>query len=291
MHPVPIARRLAAALEPVVGCVFFLPEIHERYESLGFAPSGGERDGVAMPDGPAYVHSRASALGTLRPSVVAAAFGVFSPRLIGGAIAGAAAVDADLLAAARTDATAAGLERILGPADDRVAEVADRLLAATADLDPAGRPLYAGLRDLEPPADGWARFFRAGDLAREFRGDSHTIAWSMRGLTACQLGLLTEAWWGMPMRSYTRTRGWTAEEFDAAEAALESSGLLDGGELTTAGRELREVIEQDTDRQCEPLVARLGDDVESLIDTLRGWSLRVQEANGYPAAGPMSLAD
>lgn len=290
MHPVPTARRLAAALEPTIGSVFFLPEIHEAYVALGFGGSGGERDGVAMPDGPAYVHSRASALGTRRPTVVAAAFGVFSTRIIAGGLAVGPQVEFDELARVRVEATAAGLERILGPADDRVDEVAEQLLAATAALDPAGRPLYSGLRDLPVPADGWARLHRAGDLAREFRGDSHTAAWATRGLDACQMGLLTEAWWGMPLRTYARTRGWTSEEFAAAEGVLESSGLLDGGALTTAGRELREVIEQDTDRQCEPLVAGLGEHAEALIETMRGWSLAVQEAKGYPAAGPLSLA-
>ncbi len=289
MHPVPVARRLAASLEPVIGSVFFLPEVHERYARFGFQPSDRERGGVAMPDGPAYFASRASALGTRRPTVVAAAFGVFSARLVGGALAAAMPVDADELAAARVEATAAGLERILGPADVRVGEIAEQLLASTADLDPAGRPLYAGLRDLPVPTDGWARLHRAGDLAREFRGDSHTVAWATRGLSACELGLLTEAWWGMPIRTYTRTRGWTEEQFDVAESSLESSGLLDGGSLTTAGRELREVIEQDTDRQCEPMIARLGDEAEALIETLRAWSAAVEAAKGYPADGPLSL--
>ncbi len=291
MHPVHVARRLAAALEPVIGAVFFLPENHDAYAALGFGPSPRSDAGVARPDGPAYVASRASCLGSTGAPVVAAAFGVFSPRLIDGALAAAVDVAPDELAEVRLQAAASGLERILGPADARVDEVAQRLGAAVADLGVPSRALYAGLRGLPPVTGGWAGLHRAGDLAREYRGDCHNIAWSARGLGACEIGLLTELWWGLPARSYVRSRGWTDADLDAASQRLETSGLLDGEELTTAGRELRESIEQDTDRQCEPLVAALGDDIEELIATLRGWSKQVQAGFGYPANSPLDVAD
>ena len=79
MHP---ARRLAAAIEPVVGQVYFAPECHQRYERLGFDASRRELDGVAMPDGPAYFTSRGSLLGQVPGQVVAAAFGVFNPEVV-----------------------------------------------------------------------------------------------------------------------------------------------------------------------------------------------------------------
>ena len=53
------ARALGAALEPVVGQVYFAPECHRAYEALGFSGSPAEVGGVAMPDGPAYFCSRA----------------------------------------------------------------------------------------------------------------------------------------------------------------------------------------------------------------------------------------
>ena len=52
------ARRLAAALEPVIGQVYFSPECHQEYEALGFGASPAEFGGVAMPDGIAYFTSR-----------------------------------------------------------------------------------------------------------------------------------------------------------------------------------------------------------------------------------------
>lgn len=35
------ARRLAAAIEPIAGQVYFSPECHKAYEALGFGPSPG----------------------------------------------------------------------------------------------------------------------------------------------------------------------------------------------------------------------------------------------------------
>src|SRR5207248_409386 len=68
LHAVPDAtarrsRSLAAALEPMVGQVYFSVECHEAYAQLGFAPSPGQLGAVALPDGPAYFTSRGSLLG------------------------------------------------------------------------------------------------------------------------------------------------------------------------------------------------------------------------------------
>src|SRR4249919_1666296 len=76
------ARALAAAIEPVTGQVYFSPECHEAYASLGFSPSAAAVGGVAMPDGPAYFCSRGSVLGQVPGEVIAATFGVFNPAVV-----------------------------------------------------------------------------------------------------------------------------------------------------------------------------------------------------------------
>ena len=81
------ARRLAAALEPCIGQVYFAPEAHAAYEQLGFAASPASFDGLAMPDGAAYFTSRGSLMGKVSPSVVAAAFAVFNPEAVVPAVA------------------------------------------------------------------------------------------------------------------------------------------------------------------------------------------------------------
>ena len=52
------ARKLASVLEPVAGQVYFSPECHANYTALGFDPSPGDANGVALPDGVAYFTSR-----------------------------------------------------------------------------------------------------------------------------------------------------------------------------------------------------------------------------------------
>jgi hypothetical protein len=285
------ARRLAAALEPVVGQVYFSPEAHAGYESLGFDPSPTTVGGVAMPDGPAYFTSRGSLLGQVPGSVVAAAFGVFNPEVVDLCVAvGWSRTDADTIRTARAEGAVAQLRRILGPSPDGVGLVAAALARGADAAAVAGRPLAAGVRALDVPDDPLAAAWHHGDLLREHRGDSHTAAWIGEGLTATEIGLLTELYWGLPMRSYSRTRAWSDADFDAAEASLRERGLLEGDGFSPAGRALRERIEVVTDAQVVPVLDAIGDDLGAVCDVLEPWGAAVRDAHGYPASGPHDLA-
>ena len=92
------------------------------------------------------------------------------------------------------------------------------------------------------------------------------------------------------MRTYSRTRAWTDAQFDAATERLRARGLLDGDAFTDKGREVRESIEDETDRQMKPALDALGDDVDELFAILAPWGQAVRDAKGYPAAGPHDLA-
>jgi hypothetical protein len=290
-EPAVAARRLASALEPVIGSVYFAPECHSAYEALGFAPSPGRAGEVALPDGPAYFTSRGSALGQVPGHVVAAAFGVFSPDAVVPAVAhGWSLTDASTIARARVEGVGALLERTLGPADDQVRRATDLLRLAAEPLEVAGRPLFAGLRALGHPGAAWSDLHRAGDLLREYRGDSHNAAWLAAGLTAPGIGLLTEGYWGLPLRSYVRTRAWTDAELDRAEDGLRARGWIDESGLTEAGRAAREAIEADTDRQVQPAIDALGDDLDELLGILEPWGAAIRATGGYLAAGPHDLA-
>ena len=96
-----------------------------------------------------------------------------------------------------------------------------------------------------------------------------------------EIGLLTELFWGLPMRTYIRTRAWSAEQLDAGEASLRSRGLLDGDGFSEAGHALREGIEAATDAQMQPAVDALGDDLAPLVATLTDWSEQIRAAGGY----------
>lgn len=285
------ARRLGGALEPVIGQVYFARECHDAYAALGFDNSPGDLNGVASPDGVAYFTSRGSLLGQVPGEVVAAAFGVFRTDVVVPSVArGWTLTDAATIRQARDDGALAHLRRQLGDSPDGL-DTASRLLergAAAARTE--GRALTAGLTALDVPDDPFGPVFRYGDILREYRGDSHIAAWVNAGLTAIEIGLLTELYWGLPLRSYSRTRGWSDDQYDDAEALLASKGLIADGAFTEAGRAAREQVEIDTDRQMEPVLTALGDEVETLIDVLSGWGATIREGKGYPSSGPHELA-
>ncbi len=285
------ARRLAGALEPFAGQVYFSPECHANYERLGFAASPGDANGVALPDGPAYFTSRGSVMGRVAGEVVAAAFAVFNPAVVVALVdVGWSLTDAPTIRDARRDGATAQLERILGDAPDGLDRAIVLLDRATAGLRPEGRPLFAGLvsngRPGNPMGDAWY----LADLLREYRGDSHTAAWITAGIDATEIGLLTELFWGLSMRSYVRSRAWSSDELDAAEARLVERGWVADGGFTDAGRSAREQVEVITDHQCRPIVENLGTDHDELCTLLEGWGGAIRDAHGYLAAGPHDLA-
>jgi hypothetical protein len=285
------ARALAGALEPVTGQVYFSPECHAGYEALGFGASPAKMGDVALPDGPAYFCSRGSVMGQVPGELVAAAFGVFNPVVVVPAVArGWTLTDAATICEARTVGAIGQLRRILGDRPVGLDRATELLRRANEGLRPEGRPLYAGLLALGLPGDPIGDMWRLGDRLREFRGDSHIASWVSAGFDATEIGLLTELYWGLPLRTYVRSRAWSDEDLDAGEVRLNERGLVTGGALTDEGRAAREAVETSTDRACHPIVKNLGDDLDELVGILRAWSGAIQDAGGYPARGPHDLA-
>ena len=284
------SRTLAAALEPVIGQVFFSPECHAAYTELGFAPSPGRAGLVHLPDGPAYFTSRGSLLGQVRPGVVAAAFGVFKPEVVtAGVTLGWSLTDAPTIFEARWMGAVAQLERVVGPANDQVMRAAELLERAVEPLPVAARPLFAGLRSWwDDPTDRWTRLFHLGDMLRECRGDAHVAAWSSAGLDGVEIGLLNDLYMGMPLRSYVRTRAWSEEDLAAGVERLRDRKWLDGEAMTDEGRAAREEIERATDLQMKPALEALGDDLAEVVGLLRPWGAAMREAGGY-VSGPVDL--
>jgi hypothetical protein len=280
------------ALEPIAGQVYFSPEAHDAYAALGFSPSPGTLgSGVHLPDGPAYFTSRGSVMGQVPGQVVAAAFAVFNPDVVVPAVAfGWTLTDGATICAARTEGATAQLVRILGAEPDGLARATELLTKAVAPLRPEGRPLFAGLSSLGLPDQPMARMWRLTDQLREYRGDVHTAAWTTAGCDATEIGLLSELYWGLPTRSYVRTRAWSDGQLTAATERLEGRGLMAGGALTEAGQEYREAIEIATDQPCAIVLDALGSQFEELLDLLKPWGSAIQEAGGYPAQGPHELA-
>jgi hypothetical protein len=230
-------------------------------------------------------------MGQIPGELVAAAFGVFNPAAVVPSVTfGWTLTDAPTICDARTTGAVGQLARILGAHPEGVDRLVELLTRANAPLRPEGRPLFAGMLALGLPGDPLADAWRLADRLREYRGDAHTAAWTSAGYDATEIGLATELFLGLPLRSYVRSRAWSDDDLDAAEARLTTRGVLKDHAFTDAGRAEREAIEQATDRQCQPIVDALGADFDELIAILTPWGAAIRAAGGYLGGGAADLA-
>jgi hypothetical protein len=228
-----------------------------------------------------YVWGRTSALGEPSPRVAAAAFAWFEPTFIAAQYAeGRRLVSRETLLAVRTENAIAGLAEILD--GENVSPVVDVLRRGLGAADAAGRPMFAGLCDQPWPAEPVGQLWRACDLLREYRGDSHIAAAVSAGVTPVQMNVLTELWIGMPLLSYTATRGWSEHQMEEALAGLTGRGWLAGDELTEAGRRARHEIEDRTDAAEQSVVAALGSGLDEAAAALNHWGQRCIDAGAFP---------
>ena len=280
-HVRSVSRRLWDLIEPLASSVYFSPECHSNYEKLGLAGFG-----------PGYFCSRAACMGQVPGEVVAATFGVFNPAIVVPAVTeGWSKTDAPTVLEARIDGQRTALQRMLGDTvrgdtnGDRMKRATELMVRAGDAAPVAGRSLFAGLRSLGLPGDPIGDLWRAADVLREHRGDSHILAWTAMHLSAVEITLLTELWWHQQTGGYIRTRGWSQEEIAAGIASLQERGFLTTDQspaVTPAGEQLRAVVEEMTDGGEAEVVAALGDDAEELFELLAPWTNAVLEAKGYP---------
>jgi len=266
-----VSRRLRDLIEPVAANVYFAPEAQEKYKALGLSYI------------PSYFRSRSACMGDVSGDVVVSTFGVFNPAIVKPAIDEARKVGVDDILEARQAGAIESLTRILDGNTDGVGRATELLRRAGDTCSTEGHSIYAGLRSLGFPGDPIGDLWRAADLLREHRGDSHVIAWAAHCVDPVEITLLTELWWRMPLNTYVGTRGWTADEIQAGIQRLEDRKLVHDGQFTPEGEELRASIEEATDRQERSAVAALGDDAEELLGLLEPWASAIVAAGGYPA--------
>jgi hypothetical protein len=263
------ARRLRDACEPIAMHAVWSRLTNDRLAGLGL-------DFLTS-----YVGGRGAFLGDPAGAVVAAAFAWFEPGLVSTLWdAARSAVPLDQLAAARDEATVASLRAVLGGEDPATA--ADLLADAAGPADGMGRPLFSGLRGAGRPQDPVHRLWWACGLVREHRGDSHVAAAAAAGLSAVEMNIATELWIGMPLLSYTATRGWPPEAMQQGIDRLEGRGWVRDGGLTDAGRAARLSLEQQTDEQEQATVDALSGRLDELCARLNDWGQRCIEAGAFP---------
>lgn len=273
-----VARRFRDAIEPIAMHSVWCEATSVRLGTLGldFFES--------------YVTCRASLLGEPEPGVVVSTFAVFEPNVIQAVFeAGRSKCTRSELLAARDDATIGSLRAALAGVDaERVDTIGGAMLAALTNADGAGRPLFSGLRGQPIPADPIGRLWRACELLREHRGDSHVAVCVASGLSPVAMNILTELWVGMPIGTYSASRFWSAEVIEAAADELRSRGWLAGDDLSPQGHAERDEIEATTDRLQAQVVADMEvgavdeGGVDTWIEELAGWSQRCIDVDAFP---------
>lgn len=269
----PAARRMWTLFEAVHVMTYFGPQARAAFEAAGLR--GFWRG---------YFAGRAAPLGAAGAPVVIATFFSFQPEFARRAVPAVwdLITPAGALAAREAGAVAA-LRARLGLADGQapggaLGRAADLLLAATEDLDTAGRPLGGPNAALPPPAEPLARLWHAATVLREHRGDGHVGALVAADIGGCEALVLRSAvdaadaadaadgtdaaeGAGVGREGMQAVRGWTDEEWDAAAARLSRRGWLDGGgAATAAGRAAHQAVEAATDAAAARPWARLGPD-------------------------------
>jgi hypothetical protein len=228
-----------------------------------------------------YVWGRAACLGDVPATLVVAAFAAFEPGLITATYEEARRhTNRETLLAVRDEATIESLQTILDNED--VTNVVNMLRRGLAAVDGTGRPLFSGLLARPWPDKPVGQLWRACDMVREYRGDSHIAAYITACLGPVDMNILTELYVGMPLGSYTATRGWSEEVITSHAERLREKGLIAGDTLTPAGLRLREEIEDATDAMEQPLIEAIGDDFEPLVTQLDAWAERCIAAHAFP---------
>lgn len=269
-------RRLWALFEPIHAVTYFTPESRAAFEAVGLR--GFWRG---------YFAGRAAPLGPVGPAPVVAAFFGFAPAMAARALPDVwtratpeAALDARL-AGAR-----AALESVFGTTD--VTEAATVLRAAAERVETAGRVLGAANAALPWPEAPVEVLWHAATVLREHRGDGHVAALVTEGLDGCESVVWRTALSGLRRGDPQQARGWTDEDWAAAEERLVSRGWLDpDGAPTESARTAATEMEAVTDRLAGKPWA--GSDTARAEEVLAPLAVRVAALLRYP--NPIGLPD
>lgn len=235
------SRRLARSVQTTVGWVFWDPDAVARYIALGIP------EAFASPGG--YLASRAAPLAPAGPDAVIAAFGSISPdgiravfELLGGP---------DRFVeywAARDEAVVDGLHRFAPDIVEPLCRFGPELWAVVERLPLVGRVMFGAVLRMPRPVDPLLSGWHAVNAIREWRGDTHWALTVAAGLDHAESSILHNAWLGYEVDWLARSRGTAPETIDDGWAALTTKGLAVDRAATTAGVELRQRLEDETDR-------------------------------------------
>ncbi len=276
-----LARRFFDRVEPVHQATYFAPEARAAFDGLGYR-------GFWM----GYFAGRSAPLGMVPPEVVTATFYNFAPERVAKALPAAWEIAGPAAALrAREESAVAALRRYGITTDENVTVAAELAGKAARALPLDGRPLFAANRALPWPDEPLAALWHATTLLREQRGDTHIAVLAAAGISGRECNVLQVAS-GASQRDYmTRARDYDDAEWRHHEQQLAERGLLDDdGNLTAAGKEMKDHIESTTDWLSLSALDVLSDDeVETLFQALTPIARTVIAGGDLPATTPMNL--
>ncbi len=270
--------------EPVHAIIYYAPERQAATDALGL--KGGWMS---------YFGCRAAPLGAATAPVVSALFYNFHPQMVARAIPDAwSYASPSAILDARRSAMDGAMRRVLGDeviSSPSVARAAELIAVAVGGCNMAGRPMGAANQAVLAPDAPHVRLWQALTAMREHRGDGHVDRLVDAGVSPCEALVLQAATGRSPEDGLRSHRGWSADEWSAAAAALAARGLVDDKlRITSSGAELRQAIEDGTDRLAAPIVTAIGDDgADELVSLLRPLATAVMAAGAVPAHNNMGV--
>ncbi|WP_089154923.1 SCO6745 family protein [Micromonospora sp. NBS 11-29] len=265
--------------EPVHAVTYFHPRARAAYEAAGLR---GYWRG--------YFAGRAAPLGPVDAPAVTAAFFSFSPTMVARALPSVwqLASPADALRARLTGAVQALAEFTYELPETHLVEAAELLEEAAGQVGTAGRVLGAVNAALPRGEYPLARLWQAATTLREHRGDGHVAALVTTGLEPDEV----VAWRCRVDQSrefHQRARGWTDDEWTAAEERLVEKGWLTPDRAPTGhGTATFRAAEEATDRAAlGPWRALGAERTERLRELLEPISTRCRTI--IPPLAPIGL--
>jgi hypothetical protein len=257
-----MARRMFELVEPIGLIPYSADEPNETMFALGFTNYWDT-----------YFAGRAAPLGLAPAEVVDALFYNFAPGEVARHIPKVwRTTTPEAAIAARQAGCVKALRRILGDRVDTAAfaRTTELLMKAAASAPFEGRPMYAGLRALPVPGDVVGRFFHAGALLREHRGDGHIAALMIEGVGGLEAHVLLALDMGMPAEKFGRIGHLPAAQLAAVTGGMRDRGLIgDDGWLSEPGRAVKQRVEALTDDlAARPYESLEPDELDELMATL-----------------------
>lgn len=232
-----IAKRNSRSVQTTIGWIFWDPGAVRRFEALGLPGPIGYIAARCAPLSPAGSDAVIAAFGSIRPDAISFAFDLV-----------AATTNFDAVWQARNEAVVEGLHEFAPAIVPALEELGPTLWPVVEQLPTAGRVFFASHLRMNRPTDPLLLGWHAVNCVREWRGDTHWAVVAASGLTGIEASILHNAWLGYDDGWLPTSRGSTPDEIQVGWERLSARGLVRGAVVTEEALQLRQQIEDETDR-------------------------------------------